>query len=83
VGTIKLTFSRCRLQEVIVGSESVHTQEPTPASVQADAKPTHRTRLGVVQFEAPRRAYRAVLEDPEPWITFQWVGSLSSAPLNC
>jgi hypothetical protein len=82
VGTIKLTFSRCQLQEVIVGSESVHTQEPTPASV-PDAKPTHRTRLGMVQFEAPRRAYRAVLEDPEPWITFQWVSGLSRATVFC
>lgn len=71
VGTIRVTFSRCKLERVKIGSE----RRPTLHDATHSAAPgTHYAKLGPVHYDKPRMAFRVVKDSEQaPWATFVFV----------
>jgi len=75
VGTIRASFTRCVLEEVRLIGSDVREEAADMASRQTPETElaTHFTRLGQVQYDTPRRAYKIVSEHRMPWATMLFV----------
>jgi len=74
VGTIRVIFTRCSLQEVrLIGSEVIQQANRKDVPENATDSVTHFTKLGQVQYDAPRRAYKIISEHRMPWATMLFV----------
>lgn len=72
IGTIRLTLTRCVLEQVQSTSDKVATWGHQASKADAD-KASHFTKLGSIRFDAPRKAYRLKSEQADPWCTYLFV----------